>query len=151
MTASGCGALLGALYLAGRRSIAGLGQVIPAAGVVFGLGLMAFAYSRVLWLSVLLLVVAGFGSMVQIASSNTLLQTIVDDNKRGRVMSFFLMAYFGTTPFGSLIAGSLSDRYGAPVTLAFGGACCVAGAIWFAMTLSSIEHQFAPAYVRVDG
>ena len=151
MTASGCGALLGALYLAGRRSMAGLGQLIPAAGAVFGLGLMAFAFSRVLWLSIVLMVVTGFGSMVQVASSNTLLQTIVEDGKRGRVMSFFLMAYFGTTPFGSLIAGWLSDRYGAPVTLAFGGACCVAGAIWFATTLSSIEHQIAPAYVRVDG
>jgi MFS family permease len=151
MTASGCGALFGALYLAGRRSMAGLGQLIPAAGAVFGLGLMAFAFSRVLWLSILLMIVMGFGSMVQIASSNTLLQTIVEDNKRGRVMSFFLMAYFGTMPFGSLIAGSMSDRYGAPVTLAFGGACCVAGAIWFAMTLSSIEHQIAPTYARVDG
>ena len=151
MTASGCGALLGALYLAGRRSMAGLGQLIPAAGAVFGLGLMAFAFSRVLWLSIVLMVVTGFGSMVQIASSNTLLQTIVEDNKRGRVMSFFLMAYFGTTPFGSLIAGSLSDRFGPQITLAFGGACCVAGAIWFATTLSSIEHQIAPTYVRVDG
>jgi MFS family permease len=151
MTASGCGALLGALYLAGRRSMAGLGQLIPAAGAVFGLGLMAFAFSRVLWLSILLMVITGFGSMVQVASSNTLLQTIVEDNKRGRVMSFFLMAYFGTMPFGSLLAGSLSDRFGAPVTLAFGGACCVAGAVWFATTLSSIEHQIAPAYVRVDG
>jgi MFS family permease len=151
MTASGCGALLGAVYLAGRRSIAGLGQVIVAAGTVFGLGLMAFAFSHVLWLSVLLLVVVGFGSMVQVASSNTLLQTIVDDNKRGRVMSFFLMAYFGTAPFGSLMAGWVSDRYGAPVTVAFGGACCIAGAIWFATTLSSFEHQLAPAYARVDG
>jgi MFS family permease len=151
MTASGCGALLGALYLAGRRSIAGLGQLIAAAGAVFGLALMAFAFSRVLWLSEILMVVVGFGSMVQVASSNTLIQTIVEDSKRGRVMSFFLMAYFGTAPFGSLIAGSLSDRYGAPVTVAFGGACCVAGAIWFAMTLSSIEHQIAPAYAQVDG
>jgi len=97
------------------------------------------------------MVITGFGSMVQVASSNTLLQTIVEDGKRGRVMSFFLMAYFGTMPFGSLIAGSVSDRYGAPITLAFGGACCVAGAIWFATTLSSIEHQIAPAYARVDG
>jgi MFS family permease len=151
MTAAGCGALLGALYLAGRRSMAGLGQLIPAAGAVFGLGLMTFAFSRVLWLSIVLMVVTGFGSMVQIASSNTLLQTIVEDSKRGRVMSFFLMAYFGTTPFGSLIAGSLSDRFGPQITLAFGGACCVAGAIWFATTLSSIEHQIAPSYVRVDG
>jgi MFS family permease len=151
MTASGCGALLGALYLAGRRSIHGLGQLIPAAGVVFGLGLMAFAFSRVLWLSVLLMILTGFGSMVQVASSNTVLQTIVEDGKRGRVMSFFLMAYFGTTPFGSLIAGSVSERFGAPLTLAFGGACCVIGAIWFATTLSSIEHQISPAYARADG
>jgi MFS family permease len=111
---------------------------------------MAFALSRVVWFSVLMMVVVGFGSMVQVAASNTLLQTIVDDNKRGRVMSFFLMAYFGTAPFGSLIAGWVSDRYGAPVTVAFGGACCIAGAIWFAMTLSSIEDQLAPAYVRAD-
>ncbi len=151
MTASGCGALLGALYLAGRRSTAGLGPLIPGAGALFGLGLMAFAFSHVLWLSITLMVITGFGSMVQVASSNTLLQTIVEDGKRGRVMSFFLMAYFGTMPFGSLIAGSVSDRFGAPITLAFGGACCVAGAIWFATTLSSIEHQIAPAYARVDG
>jgi MFS family permease len=151
MTASGCGALLGAVYLAGRRSIEGLGQVIVAAGTVFGLGLTAFAFSRVLWLSVLMMVVVGFGGMVEVASSNTLLQTIVDDDKRGRVMSFFLMAYFGTAPFGSLMAGWVSDRYGAPITVAFGGVCAVAGAVWFATTLSSIEHQLAPAYVRVDG
>jgi MFS family permease len=150
MTASGCGALFGALYLAGRRSMAGLGQLIPGAAAVFGFGLMAFAFSRVLWLSIVLMIVTGFGFMVQVASSNTLLQTIVEDNKRGRVMSFFLMAYFGTTPFGSLIAGSLSDRFGAPITLALGGACCVAGAIWFATTLSSIEYQIAPAFARVD-
>jgi len=136
MTASGGGALLGALYLAGRRSMAGLGRTIPIAATVFGLGLTAFAFSRVLWVSIALMVVTGFGFMVQVASSNTLLQTIVDDSKRGRVMSFFLMAYFGTTPFGSLIAGSLSERIGAPLTLAFGGVCCVAGAIWFSATTS---------------
>jgi len=151
MTASGCGALLGALYLAGRRSTAGLGQLIPAAGGVFGFGLMAFAFSRVIWLSSVLMVITGFGSMVQVASSNTLLQTIVEDEKRGRVMSFFLMAYFGTTPFGSLIAGSLSDRFSAPITLALGGACCVVGSIWFATTLSSIEHQIRPTYAPADG
>jgi MFS family permease len=151
MTASGCGALLGALYLASRRSLAGLGQLIPGAAALFGLGLMAFAFSRVLWLSIVLMVFTGFGFMVQVASSNTLVQTIVEDSKRGRVMSFFLMAYTGTAPVGSLLAGSLSNRFGAPVTLALGGACCVAGALWFSTTLSSIEHQIAPSYVRVDG
>jgi len=100
----------------------------------------AFAFSRLLWLSIPLMVITGFGFMVQVASSNTLLQTIVDDSKRGRVMSFFLMCYFGTTPFGSLIAGGLSERIGAPLTLAAGGACCVAGALWFSATLSTIHH-----------
>ena len=140
MAASGGGALLGALYLAARRSTAGLGKVIPVSALIFGMGLIAFAFSRVLWLSIALLIITGFGFMVQVAASNTLLQTTVDDSKRGRVMSFFLMAYFGTTPFGSLIAGSMSDRVGAPWTLAIGGLCCVAGAIWFS-TRSSIESE----------
>ena len=149
MTASGGGALLGALYLAGRRSTAGLGRIIPMAASVFGVGLMMFAFSRVLWLSIALMVLTGFGFMVQVASSNTLLQIIVDDSKRGRVMSFFLMSYFGTTPFGSLIAGWMSERFGAPWTLALGGVLCVAGAIWFA-TRSSLEYEIAPAFARAD-
>jgi MFS family permease len=139
MTASGGGALLGALWLAARRSPEGLHAVIPVAATVFGVGLMGFAVSRVLWLSLAFLVLAGFGAMVQFASSNTLLQTIVDDSKRGRVLSFFLMAYFGTTPFGSLVAGAISARYGAPVTLAAGGACCIIGAAWFRTGIASVR------------
>ena len=131
MTAAGGGALLGALWLATLRGPERLPVVIPIAAIVFGAGLMGFAVSRVIWLSLVFLIVAGFGAMVQFASSNTLIQTLVDDSKRGRVLSFFLMAYFGTTPFGSLVAGALSARYGAPVTLAAGGACCIAGALWF--------------------
>ena len=106
----------------------GLGRVIPSASALFGAGLVAFAFSRTLWLSCPLLLVAGFGFMVQNASSNTVIQTIVDDAKRGRVMSFYMMAFLGTAPFGSLLAGSLSARIGAPDTLAIGGVCCVAGA-----------------------
>jgi MFS family permease len=151
MTASGTGALVGALYLAGRRSMHGLTQAIPVATAVFGVGLVAFAFSRLLWLSLLLMVIAGIGSMIQVAACNTLLQTIVDDAKRGRVMSFFLMSYFGTTPFGSLIAGAMSDRFGAPLTLAAGGMCCVAGAIWFAASLRSIEFEIAPAFAGLEG
>ena len=101
---------------------------------------------QILWLSVALMVLTGFGFMVQAASSNTLLQTIVDDSKRGRVMSFFTMAYFGPTPFGSLIAGVLSARIGAPATLAVGGVCCVGGALWFATRLSSLHDEIAVAY-----
>ena len=109
---------------------------------------MAFAFSRVLWLSLVLMLITSFGFMVQVGSSNTLLQTIVEDGKRGRVMSFFLMAYFGTTPFGSLLAGSLSERIGAPYTLALGGACCVAGAVWFRSTLAELEQEIAPIFAR---
>ena len=145
MTATGAGALLGALYLAGRRSSTGFSRMIAGAAAVFGAGLVAFSFSRVLWLSMALLVVTSFGFMVQVASSNTLIQTIVEDSKRGRVMAFFLMAYFGTTPFGSLMAGSLSQRFGAPITMACGGACCLAGAIWFSRTVPVVERAIARA------
>ncbi len=102
-----------------------------------------------LYLSLALLVVAGFGMMVLIASSNTLLQTIVEDGKRGRVMAFFLMAYFGTTPFGSLAAGAISARIGAPYTLAISGLLCLGGAAWFATTLPSFAHEL-PAAARPE-
>jgi MFS family permease len=139
MSASGGGALLGALWLASRPNVHGLGGTIPVAASVFGLGLMAFSVSRVLWLSLALMVVAGFGMMVLVASSNTLLQTIVDDGKRGRVMGFFLMAYFGTTPFGSLVAGAMAARFGAPVVVALGGLCCIAGALWFKSGVATVR------------
>jgi MFS family permease len=153
MTASGSGALLGAFFLATRRGPEGLYRVIPIAAMAFGAGLIGFALSRLLWLSLGFMVLAGFGLMVQFASSNTLLQTVVDDNKRGRVLSFFLMAYFGTTPLGSLVAGSLAARYGAPVTLAIGGACCIAGAVWFRPGIAGvralIEKEGRAAATRV--
>ena len=149
MTATGAGALLGALWLASRRGIAGLTRNIAVAGSVFSLGLMAFALSRVLWLSVPLLVISGFGFIVMVASSNTLLQTIVEDNKRGRVLSFFLMAYFGTTPFGSLVAGAVSERIGAPYTLVACGALCLMGITWFATQLTALDTDMAPALERL--
>ena len=149
MTSSGCGALLGALWLAQRRSVIGLGGVIPLASALFGTGLIAFSFSRVLWLAIPCLVVAGFGFMVQMASSNTVIQTIVDDEKRGRVMSFYMMAFLGTAPFGSLIAGWLSSRIGAAHTLLAGGACCILGALWFASALPAIRAAVRPIYVRL--
>jgi MFS family permease len=123
MAATGCGALIGALWLAARRSVLGLGRIIPLAAGLFGSALIAFSFSRALWLSLAILVVSGFGFMVQMASSNTIIQTIVEDAKRGRVMSFYVMAFLGTAPFGSLLAGSLSARIGAPHTLLIGGSC----------------------------
>ncbi len=149
MTASGCGALAGALWLASRRSVLGLGRVIPSASALFGVGLIAFSFSRSLWIALPCLVAAGCGFMVQMASSNTVLQTIVDDEKRGRVMSFYMMAFLGTAPFGSLIAGWLSTRIGAPHTLAVGGGCCLLGALWFARRLPSIRTAVRPIYARL--
>jgi len=149
MTSSGCGALLGALWLAQRRSVIGLGGVIPLASALFGTGLIAFSFTRVLWLAIPCLVVAGFVFMVQMASSNTVIQTIVDDEKRGRVMGFYMMAFLGTAPFGSLIAGWLSSRIGAAHTLLAGGACCILGALWFASALPAIRSAVRPIYVRL--
>jgi len=149
MTASGCGALLGALWLAARQSVIGLGRVIPAASALFGIGLIAFSLMPVLWLALPCLVITGFGFMVQMASSNTVIQTIVDDEKRGRVMSFYMMAFLGTAPFGSLIAGSLSERIGVTRTLMLGGVCCVAGAVWFARSLPILRAAVRPIYIQL--
>jgi MFS family permease len=149
LTAAGGGALLAALWLAVRRSVVGLGRIIPIAVGMFGTGVIAFSFTHVLWIAIPCLVVAGFGFMVQMAASNTVIQTIVDDDKRGRVMSFYMMAFFGTVPFGSLIAGSLSSRIGAPHTLLIGGVCCLAGAVWFARELPSIRAAIRPIYVRL--
>ena len=150
MTSSGCGALLGALWLAQRRSVIGLGRVIPIASALFGVGLIAFSFTRVLWLAIPCLIVAGFGFMVQMASSNTVIQTIVDDEKRGRVMSFYMMAFLGTAPFGSLIAGWLSSRIGAAHTLLAGRRrAALLGALWFASALPAIRAAVRPIYVRL--
>ena len=149
MTATGMGALAGALWLAARKSVVGLGRVILFATALFGAGLIAFSFSRVLWLSALLLVVASFGMMVQFASSNTVIQTIVDDEKRGRVMSFYTMCFLGTAPFGSLIAGALSARIGAPHTVLISGLCCVVAAGWFSRELPEIRSLVRPIYIRI--
>jgi MFS family permease len=149
MTASGCGALLGALWLAARKSVLGLSRVISLSSGIFGIGLIAFSLSRVLWLSLACLVVTGFGFMMQLASSNTVLQTIVDDEKRGRIMSFYMMAFLGTAPFGSLIAGTLSARIGAPHTVLLGGIGCIAGALWFASERAALREAIRPIYVTM--
>jgi MFS family permease len=149
MAASGVGALVGAVALAVRRSVLGLGRVIPMTAAGFGASLMAFALSRQLWLSLLLLVVTGFSFMQQMASSNTILQTIVEDDKRGRVMSFYSIAFQGVAPFGSLIAGATASRIGAPRTLMFGGAICIAGAALFAWQLPVLRRLIRPTYAQI--
>jgi MFS family permease len=149
MTASGCGALVGALWLATRRTVVGLGRIIWFATAAFGVGLIGFSFAPGLALATPWLVVAGFGFIVQMAASNTILQTVVDDEKRGRVMSFYMMAFLGTAPFGSLIAGWMSSRIGAPHTLLIGGVCCLAGAFWFRLELPSIRRAVRPIYMRM--
>lgn len=149
MAASGVGALIGAFVLAARKSVLGLGKYIPLTAAAFGVGLIAFSFSRVLWLSLLLMIVTGFGFMIQMAASNTVLQTIVEEDKRGRVMSFYTMAFMGTAPFGSLLAGSVAARIGAPHTLLFGGAGCILGALWFATSLPALRRDVRPIYVKI--
>jgi MFS family permease len=149
MGSAGLGALAGVLYLASKKSVLGLGRLIPLAAGFFGLGLIAFSFSRVFWISLLLLLVVGLGQIIQIAASNTLLQTIVDDDKRGRVMSFFITAVMGMAPVGSLFAGALAGKIGAPLTLCIGGVACVIGAVFFTKKLPKLRKQIRPIYVKM--
>jgi MFS family permease len=149
MGASGIGALFSAFQLATRRSVLGLGRVIPTTSALFGVALVGFALSHWLWLSLLLMLVTGYGMMQQMAASNTILQTIVDENMRGRVMSFYAMAFAGTAPFGSLAAGFIADRIGAPATLVIGGIVCVIASAWFMRLLPDIRESVRPIYLRL--
>jgi MFS family permease len=148
MAAIGVGAIIGAIYLASRISVLGLGRIIVIASSIFGIGLISFSFSHVLWLSMSLLLLTGFGMMVQMASSNTILQTMVDDDKRGRVMSLYVMAFMGMAPFGSLLGGILASRIGAPITLIIGGASCILGSFLFSKKLPLIREMVRPIYIR---
>jgi MFS family permease len=147
--ASGVGALAGALYLAGRRTVLGLGRIIVLASALFGAALVGFALSQQIWVSLGLLVLIGFSMMVQLAASNTILQTIVDEDKRGRVMSFYSMAFMGMAPFGSLFAGALAGTIGAPGTVLVGGIACILGALAFALKLPQLRVLVRPLYVKM--
>jgi MFS family permease len=149
MAAVGTGALAAALRLATRKSVLGLGRVVVASAAIFGLGLIAFAFSHVLWLSLLLLFAAGFGVMQQMAASNTIVQTVVSGEKRGRVMSYYVMAFTGMAPFGSLLAGSAAHYLGAPATVVLGGSFCVLGAAWFHSQLKGIRALLRPVYIEL--
>ena len=148
MSASGVGALAGALYLASRRTVLGLGRIIAISAAVFGASLCAFSMARSLVVAIVLLVGVGVGFMVQTASTNTVLQTVVSDDMRGRVMSFYSMAFMGMAPFGSLLAGALAARYGAPLTIFVGGIACVMGAALFARRLPELRRDVHPVYVE---
>ena len=149
MSAVGVGALIGTASLTMRKSIVGLGRRIVVATALAGAALIAFGWSHILWLSILILPFVGFGLMQQMAPSNTILQTIVDDEKRGRVMSFYAMAFLGMVPFGSLLTGWLAARVGAPRTMMFNGAVCLICSLWFARRLPAIRQIVRPIYVRM--
>jgi MFS family permease len=149
MGAAGFGALMGALFLASRKSILKLGRIVPASAIVFGAGLLALSVSRIFPLSLILMVFIGLGMMMQAAASNTILQTITDDDKRGRVMSFYTMAIMGTAPFGSLIAGWLAKMIGTPGTIFAGGLSCIIGALFFLRKLPELKAIVRPVYVKM--
>ena len=149
MAASGVGALAGALWLAGRPNVLGLGRVVVIAGTTFGLALAGFALSRWLWLSVPMVVAVGAGMMIQMAGSNTLVQTLVAEEVRGRVMAFYTLAFFGMAPFGSLFAGGLATWIGAPMTVLVGGVLSLAGVALFASRLPALRAEVRPIYQRL--
>ncbi|MBI5207320.1 MAG: MFS transporter [Candidatus Firestonebacteria bacterium] len=146
--ASGIGALAGAIYLAWRKSIIGLEKIIVLSTIIFGFSLITFSLSRFFLLSIILMLSVGFGMMVSMASCNTILQTIVDDDKRGRVMSLYTMAFMGMVPLGSLLAGVLADMIGAPNTLIIGGCCIIGGVFFFAKKLSILRDLLHPVYIK---
>jgi MFS family permease len=147
--AAGVGALASALTLAMRKTIVGLGKVINVMVFVFGAGLILFGFSRTAWLSILLMVPVGFSMMGMLAASNTIMQTIVEEDKRGRVMSFYTLSFAGLMPLGSLIAGLLASRIGAPMTVAGGGALCILAGLWLASHLPEIRRIIRPIYVEL--
>lgn len=147
--AAGAGAVTGALWLASRPSVLGLGRVIVAATLAFGAALMLISLSRSLWLTLPVLMVAGAGMMIALASSNTVLQTVVDEDKRGRVMSLYTMAFFGMVPFGSLLAGWLAARVGTLGTLFSGGVLTAIGGLLFWRKLPALRSSVRPIYVRL--
>jgi MFS family permease len=148
MGMSGIGALAGALFLAARRTIVGLGRIVVISGMVFGGSLVVFGFSRQLWVSMIAMIVMGFSMITFFASNNTILQSVVEDRMRGRVMSFFGMAFMGMMPFGSLISGWLAARVGPQWTVAICGVAASIGCAMFAMKLPELRRLMRPIYVQ---
>jgi MFS family permease len=146
MGAMGLGALAAALNLAARRTVLGLGSIIATSSTLFGLGLIAFGLSHVFWLSMAMMAVTGFGMMRGMAASNTVIQTIVTEDMRGRVMSYYTIAFVGMAPFGSLLAGTMAHAIGAPHTVILNGAVILVGAAWFASRLPKVREGIRPIY-----
>jgi MFS family permease len=141
MGAAGAGALLSSVVMAMRKTVKGLGRWVMLASMIFGFSLIGFSFSRSFPLSVILLVPLGGAMMMQMASSNTLIQSMVPDELRGRVMAVYSMMFLGVAPFGSLLAGSVSNRVGAPITLAAGGAICIIASLVFSVRLPQLRGE----------
>jgi MFS family permease len=150
MGAAGIGALLGAAYLASRESILRLGRLVPITAILFGTGLIALSFTNYFPVTLGLMIFIGLGLMLNTASSNTILQTITDDDKRGRVMSFYMMAIMGTAPFGSLLAGSMAKLIGTQYAILVGGVASVAGALVFFKKLPKLKAVVKPLYDRIE-
>ena len=148
MAGMGAGALIGALYLASRSTVLGLGRLIPLAVATFGISLVGVGLSRWFPLSLLLMVTMGIGFMVHLAASNTLIQTLVREEMRGRVMALYLTAFMGMATFGSLLAGAVAGMIGAPLTLMGGGLICICGASVFRYKLPGLREQVRPIYIE---
>jgi MFS family permease len=146
MAAAGVGALAAAVLLAARKSVKGLLRMVPLSAILFGGGLIAFGLSHVLWLSLVLMLVVGFGMMQGMAASNTIIQTLAPADKRGRVMSYYTMAFVGMAPFGSLLAGGLAHAISASWTVVITGACCILGAVWFWRQIKDVRDAMRPVY-----
>lgn len=145
--ASGIGALIGTLYLAARQTIGGLGRVVGTSVSILGVAMVLFSLSRMLSFSIILNMVIGWGTIIQLAGSNTIIQSIVDDDKRGRVMSIFAMS-FGMSPFGSLLAGALASAIGTPNTVLLSGIGCIATSVFFSIKLRGLKDILHAAYVE---
>ena len=148
--ASGIGALVSALSLTVRKSVAGLTRMLQIASALLGGGLIVFGLSNTLWLSLILMVVVGFGLMQGATVSNTVIQSLVSDDKRARVMSYYTMAFFGAAPLGSLLAGALAHRIGAPHTVIVTGVFCIAGALWFTFELPKVDPFVHPSVADAE-
>jgi MFS family permease len=146
MGAMGTGALVAALSLAARKSVLGLGSIIARSAGIFGLGLIGFGLSHWFWLSIAMMLVAGCGMMQGMAASNTIIQTIVNEEMRGRVMSYYTIAFVGMAQIGSLLAGTLAHSIGAPMTVILNGAVVLLGGAWFATRLPAVRQAIRPIY-----
>jgi MFS family permease len=149
LSAAGVGALASTIYLARRDTIVGLGRVIALATITAGIALASFAFLRVLPIGVLLMTLVGGGVILAAAATNTVLQTIVEDRLRGRVLGFFTMAFLGVAPLGNLAAGALARQFGAPATFAFNGLVCAAAGLWFWSRLPALTAAMQPTYKRL--